>query len=584
MTVVVNQGGKSLVSKQHLALFPAHFFELNLAEAQNYIFSSVPKYISLEKTMHILNTSDYNALLSVPGFPYSSSDFYIGMEAYEFDKHSLIVGASGSGKSKLIQLYIDRLSKYGTAINQYRVIVIDPHASLEQDLQHITNNRIINLGSESAQLFPDASADISAATELTSTLFKSLLNEQFNPRLDRVLRFSVYVLLTAQTMSLDSLKIFLTDLDKRTRVLEHVEGYVPQNIQQFFATDFNEIRTQFYNEGILPIVSLVDEMQLQPSLVGEATQSLYSMVKDNFLTVFSLNKVSMGEKAVKTVAGLLIQQIFLLAQSRALPYKLILVVDEVSIVQNPALASILAEARKFNLTLIMAQQYFSQVDDSIQNAILSNVVNYYIFRVSEDDSKKLEGNIVMDIPDELLAQAKIKGQDESDIKKDMLTDQSTRECVVRVSANGQLLPAMRAKTMTVHDSSFGPKDITATPVLHKLPPKLSMYEKNPSTEKYKTISTDPSTKVTMTNSASRNSNTDKGITLSTDDISDEADDASSLPSLHNTHKDISHVQQIPTSSQTDSSEFSPGIINFQQVLADQSSSREFSRKDLIENE
>ncbi|HPR10287.1 MAG TPA: hypothetical protein PLJ04_01770, partial [Candidatus Saccharibacteria bacterium] len=114
--------------------------------------------------------------------------------------------------------------------------------------------------------------------------------------------------------------------------------------------------------------------------------------------------------------------------------------------------------------------------------------------------------------------------------------------------------------------------------------KLSMYEKNPSTEKYKTISTDPSTKVTMTNSASRNSNTDKGITLSTDDISDEADDASSLPSLHNTHKDISHVQQIPTSSQTDSSEFSPGIINFQQVLADQSSSREFSRKDLIENE
>ena len=40
------------------------------------------------------------------------------------------------------------------------------------------------------------------------------------------------------------------------------QEYVPPNIVGFFGGDFNEIRTQYYNESILPIVSLVDEMQL----------------------------------------------------------------------------------------------------------------------------------------------------------------------------------------------------------------------------------------------------------------------------------------------------------------------------------
>ena len=597
MTVVAQKNNVPFVSKQHLALFPAHFFIINISESQNYIFTTLPKYLSLEKTMHVMDTVDNNALLSVPGFPYSPRDYYLSMSSYEFDKHSLIVGASGSGKSKLIQLYIDRLSKHGTAQNQYRVIVIDPHASLEQDLQHITNSRIINLGSESAQLFPDASADISAATELTSTLFQSLLQDQFNPRLDRVLRFSVYVLLTAQAMSLDGLKTFLTDLDTRSRVLDHVKGYVPPNIQQFFATDFNEIRTQFYNEGILPIVSLVDEMQLQPSLVGEAAQSLYTMVKDNFLTVFSLNKVSMGEKAVKTVAGLLIQQIFLLAQSRIMPYKLILVVDEVSVVQNPALAAILAEARKFNLTLIMAQQYFSQVDIDIQDAILSNVVNYYIFRVSKDDAKKLEGNIAMDVPDEILVQAKRKGQKDANVKVDLLTDQSARECIVRVSANGQLLPAMQAKTVTVQSSSFGPENISVSTQLQKLPPKLDMNNLQESAPVFKSLDAAASPSILQSPSAapmhggtSMNQPIDDDVAPALEkpvELGSTPPDAQSatVPSLMNIEQFTLNAANSDSSEsdmpkELDPFDEAPKFINFQQILADQSSSRDFSRKEL----
>lgn len=496
-------GSITYVTKQRLSLFPAHLFAINTTEAQNYIFASTPNYVSLEKTLHLLQTEELNAIFSVPGFPYSTNDYYLPLSSYQYDAHSLIVGASGSGKSRLIQLLVNSIERFGTSREQYRIVVIDPHASLETDLQHVAGSRIINLGNESAQLFPDASADISAATELTTTLFKSLLNDQYNPRLERVLRFSVYVLLTAQIMTLDNLKNYLTDLDMRLQVLEHVQGFVPQNIQQFFGTDFNELRTQYYNESILPIVSLVDEMQLQPSLVGESTKSLVKTVQENYLTVFSLNKVSMGEKAVKTVAGLLIQQIFLIAQARVLPYKLILIVDEVSVVQNPALASILAEARKFNLSVILTQQYFSQVNQEVRDAILSNVVNYYIFRVSEEDAKQLEGNIVIDLPDEIVEKGIAKGQKESDIKIGMFTALSSRECFVRIMANGQLMPAIRARTLDIGSgfaSQQAAPSANSDQVLHKLPPKLILENSKQFSESQAAVirmSTEPQAEISL---------------------------------------------------------------------------------------
>jgi len=192
---------------------------------------------------------------------------------------------------------------------------------------------------------------------------------------------------------------------------------------------------------------MVDEMQLQPSLVGESGTSLAKTIQENFLTVFSLNKVSMGEKVVKTIAGLLIQQIFLLAQTGSFNEKIILVIDEVSVVQNPALAQILAEARKFNLTVILAQQYFGQVEKDLRDAIFSNVYNYYTFKVSEEDARALEGNLNIDLPKEVIESEREKGINLTDLKVKIMTELHPRECLVRVLANGQVAPCVKAVTV-----------------------------------------------------------------------------------------------------------------------------------------
>lgn len=464
--------GTRTLGKKIFNFFPAQLLAVDFAQNTRYLKKTPPKYLNIEKTLNILDSANTNALFEVDTFPYFSTNYYLNIHNYDFDKHSFIIGASGSGKSKFIELFVDRIQKTSAAMN-YRVIVIDPHAALGENLQHIPNSTNINFSGETTELFPGAGTDVSAATELTTTLFKSLLADQFNPKLERVMRFSIYVLLVAQSMSMDYLKRFLTDLQLRTQILQHVEGHVPQNIQNFFNTDFNEIRTQHYTEGVLPIIALVDEMQMQPALVNESEQSLAKLINDNFLTVFSLNKVSMGEKVVKTVSGLLIQQIFLLAQARAFSQKVILIIDEVSVVQNPALAQILAEARKFNLSVILTQQYFGQIEQDLKAAIFSNVFNYYAFKVSEEDARALEGNLNIELPKELVEQEHKHGIKEDQVKVKIMTELHPRECLVRVSANGQILPAVKARTLDVPERNL----MSKTKIDEKKAAQLKTYEK-----------------------------------------------------------------------------------------------------------
>lgn len=441
-----NSAGQYVKASKMMTFFPKKLLDIDFAGNSRYLKKTAPKYLDIEKSLHMLQPAGNDALFEVDTFPYFSQPFYLNAFSYEFDKHSFIIGATGSGKSKFISLYVDRL--YRTAMRQnLRIVIIDPHASLQADLAHLEDTKIVNFTSESAELFSDAATDLTAATELTATLFSSLLGDQFNPRLDRTLRFSLFVLFTAQNMSLDSLKRFLTDIDYRNQLLQHVTGYVPQNILSFFGGDFNDMRTKYYNEAIAPVVTLVEEMQLQPALVKGGDVSLAATIQNHFLTVFSLNKVSMGERTVKTVAGLLIQQIFLLAQARAFGQKLILIVDEVSVVQNPTLASILAEARKFNLTVILTQQYFGQIEKPLQDAIFANVYNYYVFRVSEEDARALEGNLNIELPKPVIEDAHAKGLKEADIRVKMMTELNPRECLLRLSAKGQINPAIKARTV-----------------------------------------------------------------------------------------------------------------------------------------
>lgn len=406
--------------------------------------ASPPLFPNIEETINRLSTKKDEAFLEVPSFHYFSQPLYLCLKNFDFAKHSLIVGQTGTGKSKMIELLIKQLIK-NQFYKDYCIILIDPHAVIFSELDNLISVIDYDYITSSCELFPSFS-EPKIATELTLLLFKTLLKEQFQAKLERVLKYSLYLLFKQNKMSLFNLKKFLTELEFRKQILLKTKE---DHLSHFFDTEFAEIQTKFYEIAIMPILVLIDELSFIPSLQNPTNNSLEQALTENFLTCFSLNRLRLGEKATRLIAGLLIQQAFLIAQKGSINKKMILIIDEVSVVENESLVSILSEARKYNLSLFLAQQYLTQISPSLLKAILSNVYNYFIFKVSDEDARILTKNLEIKFPDKILIEEKKKGLSAEDLKRHLLITLNPRECIARIFANGRFYPCFKAKTLKI---------------------------------------------------------------------------------------------------------------------------------------
>ena len=417
---------------------PISILSVDFEGNKRYFYKSSPKYLEINKILHLLNTDSNNALLSVDTFPYLQGDFYLNQNSFSFDKHSIIMGSSGCGKSKFISLLINNIYKNENIRQKYKIVVIDPHAALEQDIGGIAKVIDFKSNLDSIDLFINNNDDIVASTETLLDLLKSLIAEQYNSKLERVLRHSIHLLLTDESFNFRSLRRIILDLEYRNDLIKKLKYNLPVSVIDFFLSDFNDLKTKSYGDAISPIISFIDEMEMIPAFNREQnSENLKNTIHDNFLTLFSLDRTKLGDKVTKTISGLIMGQLLTIIGKREIDEHIIFIIDEVAVVENPILSRYLAEARKYNLSLILAGQYFNQISDELKNSIFANVVNYFIFRVS-----KLDANILVDS-----FNMKIPLDDSRDKKIKLLTELQTRECIVRIDRDGVLLPAFKGITL-----------------------------------------------------------------------------------------------------------------------------------------
>lgn len=435
VNLYIDYKGKLIKTKMLLGL-PANILSVDYESNKRFSYKSVPKYLDISKSLHMLKTDEPNSLLKVDAFPYFENDFYITEKSFDFAKHSLVLGSSGCGKSKFLSLLINNIKNNSNG--NYKVVMIDPHAAMEQDIGGLGLTIDFKTLEDSIDLFASTSNDLVASTELTLELFKSLISDQYNSKLERVLRHAIYLLLTNKTFNFTNLKNVILDLEYRNNLIRKLKNIVPVSVIDFFLNDFNDLKTKSYSEAISPIIAFIDEMEMLPVFnETNITNTLADSIHNNYLTLFSLNRTILGDKVAKTISGLIMQQLLTIIQSNAINEHIIFVIDEVAVVENPILCRFLSEARKYNLSLILAGQYFNQISDNLKEAIFANVINYYIFRVSRMDANLLVDNLDIKIPID----------DTKDTKIKLLSSLNNRECIVRVSNNDVLIPAFKASTI-----------------------------------------------------------------------------------------------------------------------------------------
>lgn len=431
---------KNNIIKKYIVIFalPSTILAIDFEKNKQYFYKTCPKYLDISKTIDLFDFHKNNSLLSVDTFPYLQGEFYLNQNSFCFDKHTIVMGASGCGKSKFISSFIYNIYQDENLRNLYRVVVIDPHASLKNDIGGIGKVLDFSTRQNSTYLFANNKNDVVSSTELLLDLFKILIAEQYNSKLERVLRHSVYLLLTYEAFNFENLKKVLLDLEYRNDLIKQLKHTLPISIIDFFLTDFNDLKTKSYGEAISPIISFIDEMEMVPIFNSQnKCNNLKEIIDDNFLTLFSLDRTVFGDKVTKTVSGLIMQLLFTIMQKQKINKHIIFIIDEVATIENPILSKYLAESRKYNLSLILAGQYFNQISSQLQKAIFANTVNYFIFRVSKLDANVLVDNFSMKIPLDDSRERKIK----------LLTELNNRECIVRLEANNTLFPAFKGKTL-----------------------------------------------------------------------------------------------------------------------------------------
>lgn len=433
---------QKMIKKLAILNIPHHFLSIDFSNYSRFFYKKdAVKFLDIQKSLHLLKSDEKNALLKVNGFPYLNDHYYLHMNCYDFAKHSLVVGASGCGKSKMISSMIANIQQNSDYQLKYKVVVIDPHAAMENDIGGLEETSVIDFKKleDSVNLFMNSGKDVVTSTELMLTLFKSLLGDLYNSKLERVLRHGTQVLLVKRELSFSNLRKLILEPEYRNLMIKEVEHELPESTVDFFLSDFNELKNQSYQEAIAPIISFIDEMQIVPifNQKNNELKSVQDVIQENFLTIFSLDQIALGETVTKTIAGFIMQQILQLIQAKTFEEHIIFVIDEVAVVENPILRRFLSEARKYNLSLILAQQYFNQISEELQKAIFANVMNYYIFRVSRADAQMLESNIQMEVA----------VHNSYIVRMKILTELENRECILRVSSKGKVLPAFKGKTL-----------------------------------------------------------------------------------------------------------------------------------------
>ncbi len=431
-TYMFFKNNNAYIRRRFLMARPTYILSVDFSNNKRFSYEKKNKYLNLEKILPLL-TNDNKGMFCVDSFPYLRGELFLNYKDYDFFKHSLIIGSSGSGKSKLISLLVKNIMLNNN--DDYKVVIIDPHASLQNDLGGLNKTRVIDFLNDKVDLFTSGNTDIVIKSELMISVFKNLMKDGYNLKLERVLRYTIYLLLTKQDFSFSNIRKVLLDLEYRNNLVKELTPYLNDTVISFFLTEFNDLKTNYYNESISPLISFIDEM-LVFSTFDKFDENVIDVVSENDLIIFSLDRSILGDRIVKTISSLVMEEILEAAIENKINKKLLLVVDEVALLENPIMERLLSEARKFGISLVLAEQYFGQISKKLQESIFANVINYYAFRISRDDALLLKD--VLDV--------KFAKTATEDDKINLFTGLNNREVVVRVSKDGKILPVFKAKT------------------------------------------------------------------------------------------------------------------------------------------
>lgn len=368
-----------------------------------------------------------------------------GMLRYDRSRHVYIIGQTGAGKSGMLELFAlsDIFHGQGYAI-------IDPHGDFAiNNMRFIPGSRMQDvvyfnpadtaypLGFNPLEVTnPNQKTNISS--EVIGVL-KRMFGDSWGPRLEYILRYTILALLDRPETTMLDITRMLTDKKFRKETLSYCTDTV---VLQFWNVEFNSWTDKFQAEAIAPVLNKVGAFTANPvirNIIGQpkSTFNIRQIMDEGKILIVNLSKGLIGEDNAGILGSFLVTKIQLAAMSRSdIPdikdrRPFFLYVDEFQNFATDSFATILSEARKYGLNLTVANQYISQMSDTVRDAVFGNVGTMISFRVSADDAP-------------ILAK-----QFEPQFEPNDLLQMHNRHFIINMVIGGEKAPAFSATTLTL---------------------------------------------------------------------------------------------------------------------------------------
>ncbi len=325
-------------------------------------------------------------------------------------RHMYIIWKTGMWKSTLLEnMIIDDIKKWRW------VAVIDPHWDLAENIiwfipKNRTNNVIIVDPSDvewpiAFNMFDWVSPEHRALiASWILWIFKKIFGTSWWPRLEHILRNTLMSLLEYPWATLLSVPLMLTSDLFRNRVLQKVTDPV---VKKFWSSEFDRMAPNQRVEAVAPILNKVWQFLSSPILRNVLGQSKNSFnmrwaMDNKKIIIVNLSKWKIWEDASALLWSMLVTKFQLDAMSRAdIPEKdrkdFYLYVDEFQNFATDSFATILSEARKYKLNLVMANQYIDQMTEDVKWAVFGNVWSLVSFQVWYHDASILKEVFAWDL-------------------------------------------------------------------------------------------------------------------------------------------------------------------------------------------
>jgi Type IV secretion-system coupling protein DNA-binding domain len=322
-------------------------------------------------------------------------------------RHMYILGKSGMGKSTLLENMIIE-----DIYNGHGVCFIDPHG----DSATYILDRIPAFRQNDVVYFNPADTEHPIGLNMLESVrgeepflvassmmavFQRIWAGMWSSRMEYILNNTLLALLETPGNTLLGVVRMLTDNDFQKKIINNIEDPMVKN---FWTKEYASFNDKYKTEAIAPVLNKIGQFfstDLVRNILGQtkSTIDLRDIMDNKKIFIVNLSKGRLGDDNSSLLGSLLITKLQLAAMSRVdMPESarndFYVYVDEFQNFTTDTFATILSEARKYRLCLILAHQYINQLTESgnekVRNAVFGNVGTMVSFRVGTDDVDTLE--------------------------------------------------------------------------------------------------------------------------------------------------------------------------------------------------